>query len=64
MTQSFCAIVNGAAGGGRCRARADKALDQLSKAGIDLDVHFTEGHDMRSSWPLPAMRKVTARSFP
>ncbi len=43
MTQSFCAIVNGAAGGGRCRARADKALDQLSKAGIDLDVHFTEG---------------------
>lgn len=43
MTRSFFAIVNGAAGGGRCRSRADGALAALEQAGIKLDVHFTEG---------------------
>lgn len=40
------AIVNGAAGGGRCRARADQALSRLKDGGLDLDVRFTEapGH--------------------
>ncbi len=43
MTRSFFTIVNGAAGGGRCLARADGALAALEQAGITLDVHFTEG---------------------
>lgn len=37
------AIVNGAAGGGRCRARADRALERLRRAGMRLDVAMTEG---------------------
>jgi len=43
MGGSFTAIVNGAAGGGKCRARADLALGRLRRAGFDLDVRMTEG---------------------
>lgn len=46
MAGVFCTIVNGAAGGGRCRDRARTALDRLRDAGVSLDVHYTErpGH--------------------
>ena len=39
----YYTIVNGAAGGGRCRSRADQALYRLRDAGLDLSVHLTEG---------------------
>ncbi|MEZ4286710.1 MAG: YegS/Rv2252/BmrU family lipid kinase [Polyangiales bacterium] len=41
MTKSFYAIVNGAAGSGRCRSRADQALAKLREQGFELDVHVT-----------------------
>lgn len=41
--KGWYAIVNGAAGGGRCRARADRALARLEREGIDVEVQFTEG---------------------
>ena len=46
MGERFYTIVNGAAGGGRCRARADQALGKLRDAGLELDVQLTEapGH--------------------
>ncbi|MBK8593888.1 MAG: acylglycerol kinase family protein [Sandaracinaceae bacterium] len=43
MTDTFFAIVNGAAGGGRCRARADQATRRLRDAGVKVEVHLTEG---------------------
>lgn len=43
MTKPFFAIVNGAAGGGRCRARADQATRRLRAGGLEVDVHLTEG---------------------
>ncbi|MCA9528872.1 MAG: diacylglycerol kinase family lipid kinase [Myxococcales bacterium] len=44
MTEAFYTILNGAAGGGRCRARADRALYALRMAGVELaGVHLTEG---------------------
>lgn len=43
MTDTFFAIVNGAAGGGRCRAKADQATRRLRGAGVKLEVHLTEG---------------------
>lgn len=36
-------IVNGAAGGGRCRARADQAIARLHEAGVEVEVRLTEG---------------------
>ncbi len=39
----YFAIINGAAGGGRCGSRAEPALKQLSEHGIRSDVCFTEG---------------------
>ena len=46
MKRSFFTILNGTAGGGRCRSRADVALADLEKSGHSLDVHLTEnpGH--------------------
>lgn len=46
MSEDWFTIINGAAGGGRCRARADGALARLRRAGMSLDVCFTEapGH--------------------
>lgn len=47
MTEPFVAIVNGAAGGGRCRERAAEALASLAARGVPLDPPcFTEaaGH--------------------
>lgn len=43
MTTRYFAIVNGAAGGGRCRSRFDVVQRRLETAGITLDVRFTEG---------------------
>ncbi|MCB9660665.1 MAG: YegS/Rv2252/BmrU family lipid kinase [Sandaracinaceae bacterium] len=43
MTEPFFTIVNGAAGGGRCRARADQATRRLRDGGVRLEVHLTEG---------------------
>lgn len=43
MNQRFFAILNGAAGGGRCRARADAVLERLHDAGCELELHITEG---------------------
>jgi YegS/Rv2252/BmrU family lipid kinase len=43
MTDTFFTIVNGAAGGGRCRAKADQATSRLREGGVDCDVHLTEG---------------------
>ncbi len=37
------AIINGAAGGGRARPRADLALGALRDAGVDVVARFTEG---------------------
>ncbi len=47
MSQSkkFFTIVNGAAGGGRCRSRADRALSRLQEAGLELEIEFTEAPD-------------------
>ncbi len=47
MTEPFVAIVNGAAGGGRCRERAAEALASLAARGVPIDPpRFTEaaGH--------------------
>ena len=42
-TDSFLAVVNPAAGGGRCRKLVPKALDRLRAGGIKLDVVETTG---------------------
>jgi YegS/Rv2252/BmrU family lipid kinase len=42
-TDSFLAVVNPAAGGGRCRKLVSKALDRLRAGGIKLDVVETSG---------------------
>ncbi|MDH5491000.1 MAG: diacylglycerol kinase family lipid kinase [Myxococcales bacterium] len=39
----YFVVVNGAAGGGRCRSRADLALDRLREGGLELEVTLTEG---------------------
>lgn len=46
MSEDWFTIINGTAGGGRCRARADGALARLRRSGMSLDVNFTEapGH--------------------
>ncbi len=41
MTARFLAIVNPAAGGGRCGRLANAALERVRTAGIDLDVALT-----------------------
>jgi YegS/Rv2252/BmrU family lipid kinase len=42
VTTRFLAIVNPAAGGGRCGRLADAALDRVRSAGIELDVASTK----------------------
>lgn len=46
MNKRFFTIVNGAAGGGRCRSRFDKLRAQLSREGFELDAKLTShpGH--------------------
>ncbi len=46
MTATWTVIVNSAAGGGRCGAKADLAIERLRKAGLELVVRRTEraGH--------------------
>lgn len=39
----YFTIVNGAAGGGRCRSRADLCLSQLERAGFHLEIRLTDG---------------------
>lgn len=39
----FVVVVNGAAGGGRCRSRFDRAYAELAELGLPMEVHFTEG---------------------
>jgi diacylglycerol kinase (ATP) len=41
VTSRFLAIVNPAAGGGRCGRLADSALERVRRAGIELDVGLT-----------------------
>jgi YegS/Rv2252/BmrU family lipid kinase len=43
VTERWIAIVNPAAGGGRCARRANQALETLRKAGLELEVHRTTG---------------------
>jgi YegS/Rv2252/BmrU family lipid kinase len=43
MNQDFLAIVNPAAGGGRCGRMAKSALDKLRAAGVELQVSETTG---------------------
>lgn len=43
VSAAYYAIVNGAAGGGRCAKRAPDALGQLEHHGVALDAVFTEG---------------------
>lgn len=43
MSQRYLAIVNGAAGGGRCTQRFEAARAKLRDAGVELDVRFTNG---------------------
>ncbi len=44
--EATLAIINGAAGGGRCRARADQAIERLRRSGMRLEVEVTQapGH--------------------
>lgn len=46
MSRRFFAIVNGAAGGGRCRERFEATRAKLAARGVELEVRFTEraGH--------------------
>lgn len=46
MSKRFFTIVNGAAGGGRCRSRFDKLRATLSREGFELDAKLTShpGH--------------------
>lgn len=41
MTPRFFAVVNPAAGGGRCGELADAALDRVRRAGLDLEIART-----------------------
>jgi YegS/Rv2252/BmrU family lipid kinase len=41
MTQALLAIVNPAAGGGRCAELAPSALDRLGRAGLQVEVAYT-----------------------
>lgn len=45
-TEPYIAIVNGAAGGGRCRARFDAALKRIEGRGVEVKTYLThaEGH--------------------
>ena len=43
MSTSFAAIINPAAGGGRCGQRAPGVLDQLRARGIRVEPHYTQG---------------------
>ncbi len=43
MSQPFFAIVNPAAGGGRCGKLAGPALDRLRTAGVSIEAHRTRG---------------------
>jgi YegS/Rv2252/BmrU family lipid kinase len=43
MSERWVAIVNPAAGGGRCGRRAPAALDALRREGFELEVHATAG---------------------
>lgn len=59
--ERYVAIVNGAAGGGRCRSRADQAMERLRDHGLELEVHFTHaaGHGTelaREAWQAGARR--------
>jgi diacylglycerol kinase (ATP) len=42
MTESFAAIINPAAGGGRCGERAPSALDQLRARGLEIETYYTQ----------------------
>ena len=42
MSEAFYVIANGAAGGGRARARSEALLDELRSAGVEVEVHYTE----------------------
>ena len=48
MTDAFLAVVNPAAGGGRCRKLVGPALDRLRAAGIQLDVVETQASGQAS----------------
>jgi diacylglycerol kinase (ATP) len=39
----YFVVINGAAGGGRCRSRFDPVHRRLKEAGLELDLHLTEG---------------------
>ncbi len=41
--QRYFAVINGAAGGGRCRSRFDRVHGRLTEAGLELDLRLTEG---------------------
>lgn len=41
--EPFFAVVNTAAGGGRCRARFDGAYRRLTEGGLVVEPHFTDG---------------------
>jgi len=43
VTRAYYAIVNRAAGGGRCAKAAPEALDSLERRGLSLEVAFTQG---------------------
>jgi diacylglycerol kinase (ATP) len=43
MSQSFLAIVNPAAGGGRCGRMAQSTLEKLRAAGVELEISETTG---------------------
>lgn len=59
MTERFFAVVNPAAGGGRCGKLAPAALERVRRDGIELDIAQT----MRSGEAVALARSAYARGF-
>ena len=60
MTEHFLAVVNPAAGGGRCGRLVGEALERLRTAGIAIDVAETdsEGHAVKITRDAFARQRV------
>jgi diacylglycerol kinase (ATP) len=56
LTQRFLAIVNPAAGGGKCGRMAAAALDRVRKLGLELDVRETKRAGQASQFARAAYR--------
>ena len=59
MSDAFLAVINPAAGGGRCRNLVAPALDRLRSGGIALEIAETEGPGQASE----IVRQASARGY-